>query len=160
MRELGSDETYEGARGLFGADARPDDRAELTAPRAPTRPAGAGPDATEQSRLFDLLGRINHLILRGEPVYLQAGGEVYKVLYGLYWQSVFTGAQHWGFRCEALGHGAWAEEQGTTSRVDLPLRHTESGWVVEVASAACLLYGDVLLGCADALFNPAFDRRG
>ncbi len=47
------------------------------------------PGATEQSRLFDLLGRINYVVLRGDGLYLQARGVVYRIRYGAYWQSVF-----------------------------------------------------------------------
>jgi hypothetical protein len=38
--------------------------------------------AREQSRLFDLLGRINYKILTGKQVYVQTGGVVYKTVYG------------------------------------------------------------------------------
>jgi hypothetical protein len=38
----------------------------------PNPRAGAAPGATEQSRLFDLLGRINYVVLRGNRLYLQA----------------------------------------------------------------------------------------
>jgi hypothetical protein len=120
----------------------------------------AEPCATEQSRLFNLLGRINYVILSGEAVYLQAGGEVYKILFGLYWQSVFTGARHWGFRCEEVGHGAWADGHTITSRVELPLHYTKLGWVIEVESARCLLYGDLLSVNGDPLAGSLLYRRG
>jgi hypothetical protein len=55
----------------------------------------ANPDAREQSRLLDLLGRINYKILTGNRVYVEVGGVVYKTLYGGYWRSVFTGIQHY-----------------------------------------------------------------
>lgn len=101
------------------------------------------PGATEQSRLFDLLGQINYVVLRGGPMYLQAGGTVYRVLYGVYWQSVFSGEQHWGLRCEEVGR-VWAEARGGGASVNLPLRYTNAGWVIEVESLECLLYGDLL----------------
>ena len=102
------------------------------------------PGATEQSRLFDLLGRINYVVLRGDGLYLQAGGGVYRVLYGAYWQSVFSGEQHWELRCEEIGQGVWAEGHDPIVFVDLPLRYTRHGWVIEVGSLFCLLYGDLL----------------
>src|SRR5262249_30606329 len=60
------------------------------------------PDAREQSRLLDLLGRINYRILSGNKVYVEVGGVVYKTLYGGYWRSVFTGIQHYLLRCEEI----------------------------------------------------------
>ena len=115
----------------------------------PNPRAGAAPGATEQSRLFDLLGRINYVVLRGNGLYLQASGNVYRVRYGAYWQSVYSGEQHWELRCEEVGHGVWAEGHETVVLVDLPLRYTRHGWVIEVGSLFCLLYGDLLAvnGC-------------
>ena len=103
----------------------------------------ARPDASEQSRLFNLLGRINYIILRGDSVYLQVRGTVYKVIYGVYWQSVFSGRQHWGLRCAEVGHGAWAEDDAE-AYINLPLRYTTAGWVIEAESSSCPLYGDLL----------------
>lgn len=156
---MGADENFEGARGLFEGG---EDEAGPTETETPSClaavPLSAEPSATEQSRLFDLLGRVNYAVLRGEGVYLQISGEVYRVLYGLYWQSVLNGAQHWGLRCEAVGCGAWAEGRATASRVDLPLRFTNLGWVVEVASVPCPLSGDLLAGDADAPPRTRFAR--
>ena len=115
--------------------------------------------ATEQSRLFDLLGRINYVVLRGDGLYLQAGGSVYRVLYGAYWQSVFSGEQHWELRCEELGQGVWAEGHDPIVFVDLPLRYTKHGWVIEVESLFCLLYGDLLAVNADAFEDSTTIRR-
>jgi hypothetical protein len=157
-------EDFGGARGLFDVDEFDDSLAEREAVvDVPTCLAdsaeGAEPGATEQSRLFDLLGRINYVILRGDPVYLQAGGEVYKILFGLYWQSVFTGARHWGFRCEEVGRNAWAEGRTITARVELPLYYTKLGWVIEVASVHCLLYGDLLSVNGDPFADSFVYRR-
>ena len=142
-----ADEIFEGARGLFGGG---EDEAGAT--------ESAEPSATEQSRLFDLLGRINCAVLRGEGVYLQISGEVYRILYGLYWRSVLTGAQHWGIRCEEVGREAWAEGHAAASRVDLPLRYTEAGWAVEVESVPCPLSGGLLVGDADEPPGTSFAR--
>ena len=151
---MGVDEIFERARGLFDEDTQPKGEAGpaagVPAYFSESRES-AEPNATEQSRLFDLLGRVNYAVLRGAPVYLQFGGRVYKILYGLYWQSVLTGARHWGFRCEEVGHGAWADGHSITSRVDLPLHYTKIGWVIEVESAQCLLYGDLLSANGDLL---------
>lgn len=153
------------ARGLFDVEGFGDEASAEFAPviEVPTcladSPELAEPDATEQSRLFDLLGRINYVILRGEAVYLQAGGEVFKIQFGIYWQSVFTGARHWGFRCEEVGHAAWADGHTITARVELPLHYTKLGWVIEVASARCLLYGDLLSVNGDPLADSLVYRR-
>ncbi|HYE65123.1 MAG TPA: hypothetical protein VD966_06050 [Pyrinomonadaceae bacterium] len=101
------------------------------------------PNATEQSRLFDLLGRINYFILRGARVYLEVHGTAYRVLYGLYWQSVFSGEQHWGLKCEEIGH-VWIEKEGAELSVVLPLRYTQRGWVIEAHSLQCPLYAYLL----------------
>jgi hypothetical protein len=163
---LKDEENSVGARGLFGVEACGGESFEEFAAvvEVPTCLAdsadSAEPDATEQSRLFDLLGRINYVILRGEAVYLQAGGGVYKIQFGLYWQSVFTGARHWGFRCEEVGHNAWADGHTITARVELPLHYTKLGWVIEVESARCLLYGDLLSVNGDPLADSLVYRRG
>ncbi|MGB8508116.1 MAG: hypothetical protein WCD76_06915 [Pyrinomonadaceae bacterium] len=100
------------------------------------------PAAVEQSRVFDLLGQINYKILRGHTVYLRACGTTYKVLHGIYWQSVFSGIQHWGLRCAAIESGMWAEEYLSSINVELPLRFTKDGWIVEAATFQFLLAGD------------------
>lgn len=159
------EENFDGTRGLFGVGDLDDETLVecISLVEVPTcladSPELAEPDATEQSRLFDLLGRINYVILRGEAVYLQAGGEVFKIQFGIYWQSVFTGARHWGFRCEEVGHGAWADGHTITARVELPLHYTKLGWVIEVASARCLLYGDLLSVNGDPLADSLVYRR-
>ena len=105
-------------------------------------PEGAVPAATEQSRLFDLLGKINYKILQGSDVYLQVSGAAYRVLYGVYWRSVYTGAQFWGLRCAEIADGMWREESAARARIDLPLRYTKNGWMIETQSLRFLLYDD------------------
>lgn len=100
------------------------------------------PAATEQSRVFDLLGQINYRILRGHTVYLRACGMTYKVLYGVYWRSVYSGVQHWGLKCAAIEEGMWSEGHLAAVQVNLPLRFTADGWVVEAQSFQFLLRGD------------------
>src|SRR5215217_7553241 len=60
------------------------------------------PSARDQSRLMDLLGRINYKILTGKRVYVEVGGVVYRTLFGGYWRSVFTGNEHYLLRCETI----------------------------------------------------------
>jgi len=84
------------------------------------------PDAREQSRLLDLLGRINYRILSGNRVYVVVGGVVYKTLYGGYWRSVFTGIQHYLLRCEEIR--VWADEAEETPVIDLPIAYSNEGW--------------------------------
>mgnify|MGYP003694723491 CR=1 FL=1 len=71
------------------------------------------PAVREQTRVLELLGRINFKIIKGGRVYIEAGGVVYKTLYGGYWRSVFTGVEHYLFRCEQVSGFVWAEEEGT-----------------------------------------------
>ena len=125
----------------------PDDGQERTALETTlllysTPPEGIVPAATEQSRLFDLLGKINYKILQGSDVYLQVGGASYRVLYGVYWRSVHTGTQFWGLRCAEIADGMWREESAARARIDLPLRFTQNGWMIETQSLRFLLYDD------------------
>ena len=88
--------------------------------------SAASPTAREQTRLLDLLGRINYRILKGNCVYVEVEGVVYKTIYGGYWRSVFTGMEHYLLRCEQVSSAAWANEgQGP---VDLPIAYSKSGW--------------------------------
>lgn len=86
------------------------------------------PDAREQSRLLDLLGRINYKILTGTRVYVEVGGVVYKTLYGGYWRSVFTGIQHYLLRCEEIHGSIWTEDADAPVIVDLPISYSNEGW--------------------------------
>ncbi|HEX8175053.1 MAG TPA: hypothetical protein VF543_08040 [Pyrinomonadaceae bacterium] len=99
----------------------------------------AAPSATEESRLFDLIGRIDHKVLQGHPLYIQIRGTAYKILYGVYWRSIYSGKQFWGLRCEEIERGMWAEGDSDTTRIDLPIRYTDEGWTVEEQSLQFLL---------------------
>src|SRR5690349_14064797 len=83
--------------------------------------------AREQSRLMDLLGRINYKILTGNRVYVEVGGVVYKTLYGGYWRSVFTGMEHYLLRCEQIRGSLWTDECENTDVVDLPIAYSKDG---------------------------------
>jgi hypothetical protein len=85
------------------------------------------PDVRDQSRLLELLGLINYKIITGNKVYIEAGGVVYKTLYGAYWRSVFTNIEHYLLKCEEISGSMWAED-GATSVVDLPIAYTNGGW--------------------------------
>jgi hypothetical protein len=103
------------------------------------------PSARDESTLFDLIGKIDHKILQGDCVYIQVRGIAYKILYGVYWRSVCSGAQFWGFRCEEIERGMWAEGSVATTQVDIPICFTQDGWVVEEQSLKFILFKDTFL---------------
>ena len=110
------------------------------------------PSAKEESRLFDLIGKIDLKILQGECVYIQVNGLAYKVLYGIYWRSVHSGIKYWGFKCEQIERGMWTEGESATDQVDVPICYTTDGWVVEEQSLKFLLYRDMPLFENNLLF--------
>jgi len=119
-------------------------------------------DARDQSRLLDLLGRINYKILKGASVYIQVGGSVYKTVCGLYWRSVFTGVEHYLLRCREVSWSVWEDDDvdqcdpssahsATTTAhsanpanlahvVDLPITHSKSGWTANGQSLMFMLH--------------------
>jgi hypothetical protein len=97
------------------------------------------PDAREQSRLLDLLGRINYKILTGNRVYVEVGGVVYRTLYGGYWRSVFTGIQHYLLRCEEIHGSIWNDETNAPVIVDLPISYSDEGWSTSGHSLSFIL---------------------
>lgn len=103
------------------------------------------PSAREESYLFDLIGRIDHKVLQGYSLYIQIRGIAYKVLYGVYWRSVYSDQQFWGLRCEEIERGMWADDEDDTTCIDLPIRYTEEGWTVEEQSLQFLLNLDLPL---------------
>src|SRR5437868_2038588 len=103
------------------------------------------PSAREESYLFDLIGRIDHKVLQGNALYIQIRGIAYKILYGVYWRSVYSDEQYWGLRCEEIERGMWADEISDTNCIDLPIRYTEEGWTVEEQSLQFLLNCDLPL---------------
>jgi len=119
---------------------------ELSASRHGDRMVHRKPDAREQSRLLDLLGRINHRILTGNRVYVEVEGVVYRTLYGGYWCSVFTGIQHYLLRCEQIQTSMWTEETDEAVVIDLPIAYADGGWTTEGCSLSFLLTRDQLAG--------------
>jgi hypothetical protein len=105
----------------------------------------SAPSARDESRLFDLIGRIDHKVLQGYSLYIQIRGIAYKVLYGIYWRSVYSDEQFWGLRCEEIERGMWAEGNSDTICIDLPISYTEEGWSVEEQSLQFLLNLDLPL---------------
>src|SRR4029450_5587615 len=101
--------------------------------------AHLNPHAREQSRLLDLLGRINYKILSGNRVYVEVGGVVYKTLYGGYWRSVFTGIQHYLLRCEEVSGSTWIEGSDDAAIVDLPSSYSRDGWTARGHSLSLML---------------------
>ena len=98
--------------------------------------------ARDESLLFDLIGKIDHKILRGVAVYIEVQGTAYRVLYGVYWRSIYSGIAYWGLRCEEIKGGMWSEGGMATNQVDIPICYTPQGWVVEGQSLNFLLYQD------------------
>lgn len=103
------------------------------------------PSARDESRLFDLIGRIDHKVLQGYSFYIQIRGIAYKVLYGVYWKSVYSEEQFWGLRCEEIERGMWADDDSDTNRIDLAISYTDEGWTVEEQSLQFLLNRDLPL---------------
>lgn len=103
------------------------------------------PSAREESRLFDLIGKIDYKVLQGYSLYIQIQGIAYKVLYGVYWRSVYSDQQYWGLRCEEIERGMWADDMEDTTCIDLPIRYTEGSWTVEEQSLQFLLSRDLPL---------------
>jgi hypothetical protein len=100
------------------------------------------PDIRDQTRLLELLGRINYKILTGNRVYIEVGGVVYKTLYGGYWRSVFTGLEHYLLRCEQISGAMWAEESDMARVVDLPIVYSNEGWTAKGHSLSFMVSRD------------------
>jgi hypothetical protein len=101
--------------------------------------ANANPSINEQTRVLDLLGRINYKIISGNRVYVEVGGIVYKTLYGGYWRSVFTGLEHYLLRCEQVSDSVWADESEDSPIVDLPIAYSNEGWTASGHSLSFML---------------------
>jgi hypothetical protein len=112
-------------------------RAEISA-IAPSQGPEAEPDVREQTRVLELLGRVNYKIIKGSKVYIEVDGVVYKTLYGGYWRSVFTGVEHYLLRCQQVS-GIWAEESLTDTAVDLPIAYSNDGWTARGHSLCFML---------------------
>lgn len=97
------------------------------------------PDVYEQTRVLELLGRVNYKIIKGNRVYVEVDGVVYKTLYGGYWRSVFTGIEHYLLRCEQVSGFVWAEESCASEAVDLPIAFSNDGWTAGGYSLSFML---------------------
>ena len=97
------------------------------------------PGVRDQGRLLELLGMINYKILTGNKVYIEAGGVVYKTLYGAYWRSVFTNIEHYLLKCEEISGSVWAEDEDTPV-VDLPIAYSNGGWTAGGYSLSLICY--------------------
>jgi hypothetical protein len=118
-----------------------DQRAQVSAIAASQRPE-LPPDVREQTRVLELLGRVNYKIIKGSKVYIEVDGVVYKTLYGGYWRSVFTGIEHYLLRCEQVSGAIWAEESLTCRAVDLPISYSNEGWTASGHSLSFVLSRD------------------
>jgi|SRR4030095_6493314 hypothetical protein len=104
--------------------------------------ANPHPTVREQTLILDLLGRINYKIISGNRVYVEAGGIVYKTLYGGYWRSVFTGLEHYLLRCEQVSDSIWSDDSETSPIVDLPIAYSKEGWTASGHSLSFMLSRD------------------
>jgi hypothetical protein len=100
------------------------------------------PDIHDRSLVLELLGRINYKILRGNRIYIEVGGVVYKTLYGAYWRSVFTGIEHYQLKCEEISGSIWTEGSDATEVVDLPIDYSNEGWTARGHSLSFMLSRD------------------
>ena len=103
------------------------------------RRAASQPDVRDQTRVLELMGRINYKIIKGGRVYIEVGGVVYKTLYGGYWRSVFTGVEHYLFRCEQVSGFVWADDDCSETAVDLPIVYSNDGWTASGHSLSFML---------------------
>ncbi len=97
------------------------------------------PTVRDQTRLLELMGKINFNIIKGKRVYIEVGGVVYKTRYGGYWRSVFTGVEHYLFRCEQVSGSVWADDSDTDPTVDLPIVYSNDGWTASGHSLSFML---------------------
>jgi hypothetical protein len=102
----------------------------------------SNPDAEEHSQLLQILGLINFKILNGNQLYIETNGTAYKVLYGAYWRSVFSGSEHYLLKCEEIPRGMWIEGDDATKEVDLSIRYTNDGWLVKGHSLKFMAFCD------------------
>jgi hypothetical protein len=100
------------------------------------------PDVRDQTNVLMLLGRINYKIIKGGQVYIQAGGIVYRTLYGGYWRSVFTGVEHYLFKCEQVSGSIWAEDDLANTELELPIVFSNDGWTANGHSLSFMLTSD------------------
>ncbi|HEY5884105.1 MAG TPA: hypothetical protein VIT88_05425 [Pyrinomonadaceae bacterium] len=100
------------------------------------------PTPCEQTRVLELLGRINYKIVQGKRVYVEVDGVVYKTLYGGYWRSVFTGVEHYLLRCEQVSGSVWAADDCNDWIVDLPIAYSNHAWTTNGHSLSYMLSRD------------------
>ena len=119
------------------------DDANLSFARDPfARRHRSQPDVRDQSLILDLLGRINYRIVKGDRVYVETGGVVYKTLYGGYWRSVFTGIEHYLLKCERVSGSIWREISDEATVVELPIAFSREGWTAKGHSLSFMLSSD------------------
>jgi hypothetical protein len=128
------DETWRDAASLT-----PEDEEFMGHGPTGARVSESQPDVRNQTRVLELLGRINYKIIKGGRVYIEVGGVVYKTIYGGYWRSVFTGVEHYLFRCEQVSGYIWAEESCADTAVDLPIVYTNDVWTASGHSLSFML---------------------
>lgn len=110
----------------------------------PNRAMAVNPEVREQTRILELLARVNYKIIEGKKVYVEVDGVVYKTLYGGYWRSVFTGIEHHLLRCVRVSGAIWAEESGTVASVDLPIAFSSNGWTASGHSLTFMLSREMI----------------
>ena len=127
---------------------REDDRPEVSGQRSAVSAFRRGylgdqgpmqPTVRDQTKLLELMGKINFKIIKGSRVYIEVGGVVYKTLYGGYWRSVFTGVEHYLFRCEQVSGAVWADDSEEDAAIDLPIVYSNDGWTASGHSLSFML---------------------
>ncbi|HKO97686.1 MAG TPA: hypothetical protein VJU86_11875 [Pyrinomonadaceae bacterium] len=110
----------------------------------PNRGSAIRPEVREQTRILELLARVNYKIIEGKKVYVEVDGVVYKTLYGGYWRSVFTGIEHHLLRCVRVSGSIWAEESSASNSVDLPIAFSSNGWTASGHSLTFMLSREMM----------------
>ena len=134
----------------YKPEAWRDDQTEVRSQRsevsafAPSQRPELPPNVREQTRVLELLGRVNYKIIKGTKVYIEVDGVVYKTLYGGYWRSVFTGIEHYLLRCEQVSGSIWAEDNLSGIPVDLPIAYSNEGWTASGHSLSFMLSRDLV----------------
>src|SRR5258707_11757303 len=85
------------------------------------------PSARDQTKVMELLGRVNYKIIKGKRVYVEVDGVVYKTLYGGFWRRVFTGIEHYPLRGEEVSGFVWGAEKCASGVADLTVASLNDG---------------------------------
>jgi hypothetical protein len=119
--------------GSWRGDDEPSDPMQTAALISADPKSNAIPNPLDQSKLLEFLGQINYRILTGNQLYIESDGTAYRVLYGCYWRSVYSGVEHYSLKCEPVNHAHWMDETAR-SEIDLAIQYSSNGWSVSGCS--------------------------